>query len=65
MINNIDKGESYVGATLGITQEKLQEILLLARDKGNKDGDLPASHLVDEIKDKLLSASVINLKETP
>ena len=53
-----------MGATLGITQEKLQEILLLARDKGNEDGDLPASDLVAEIKDNLLSASVINMKET-
>ena len=54
-----------MGATLGITQEKLQEILLLARDKGNEDGNLPASDLVAEIKHNLLSASVINLKETP
>lgn len=54
-----------MGVTLGITQEKLQEILLLARDKGNNKGDLPVSHLVDEIKDNLLSASVSNLKETP
>ncbi|WP_165998222.1 hypothetical protein [Bacillus sp. Cs-700] len=53
-----------MGATLGITQEKLQEVLLLAKEKGNKHGDLPASHLVEEIKDNLLSASVINLKDT-
>ncbi len=54
-----------MGATLGITQEKLQEVLLLARDKGNKHGDLTASNLVEEIRDNLLSASVINLKDTP
>ncbi|WP_273851260.1 hypothetical protein [Guptibacillus spartinae] len=54
-----------MGAPLSITQEKLQEVLLLARDKGNLDGDLSASLLVEEIKDNLLSSSMVNLKETP
>ncbi|WP_226655119.1 hypothetical protein [Pseudalkalibacillus hwajinpoensis] len=52
-------------APLSITQEKLQEVLLLAREKGNQDGELSVSHLVEEIKDNLLSSSMINLKETP
>ncbi len=65
MIINHNEGESYVGAPLSITQEKLQEVLLLARDKGNLDGDLSASLLVEEIKDNLLSSSMVNLKETP
>ncbi|WP_347548663.1 hypothetical protein ABFG93_14115 [Pseudalkalibacillus hwajinpoensis] len=53
-----------MGSTLGITQDKLQEILIQARDKGNGNDDLNASDLVDEIRDNLLSASVFNMKET-
>ena len=50
-------------AVLIITQEKIQEILMQARERGNRDCNVSTTELVDEIKQNILLGASLDFQE--